>query len=72
MNRTFVQSVIAASLLASGAAMAAADTYVIDPTHTFVTFEAKHFGTSTNRGRFDKKAGSISIDRATNCRTEGM
>ena len=31
MNRTFVQSVIAASLLASGAAMAAADTYVIDP-----------------------------------------
>lgn len=65
MNRTFVQSVIAASLSASGAAMAAADTYVIDPTHTFVTFEAKHFGTSTNRGRFDKKAGSISIDRAT-------
>lgn len=65
MNRPFVQSVIAASLLASGVAMAAADTYVIDPTHTFVTFEAKHFGTSTNRGRFDKKAGSISIDRAT-------
>jgi polyisoprenoid-binding protein YceI len=65
MNRTYVQTVMAASLLASGTAMAAADTYVIDPTHTFVTFEAKHFGTSTNRGRFDKKAGSISIDRAT-------
>lgn len=64
MNRTFVQSVAAASLLASSAAMAAADTYVIDPTHTFVTFEARHFGTSTNRGRFDKKTGTISIDRA--------
>ena len=64
MNRTFVQAVIAASLLASGAAMAAADTYAIDPTHTYVTFEARHFGTSTNRGRFDKKSGTVSIDRA--------
>ena len=64
MNRTFVQAVIASSLLASGAAMAAADTYAIDPTHTFVTFEARHFGTSTNRGRFDKKSGTVSIDRA--------
>ena len=26
---------------------------MIDPTHTFVTFEIDHFGTSTNRGRFD-------------------
>ena len=49
MNRTLF-AVIASSLLASGAAMAAADTYAIDPTHTFVTFEARHFGTSTNRG----------------------
>ena len=64
MNRTFVQAVIASTLLASGAAMAAADTYAIDPTHTFVTFEARHFGTSTNRGRFDKKSGTVSIDRA--------
>lgn len=64
MNRTFVQSVIAASLLTSGVAMAAADTYAIDPTHTYVTFEARHFGTSTNRGRFDKKSGTVSIDRA--------
>lgn len=64
MNRTFVQAVIASSLLASGAAMAAADTYAIDPTHTFVTFEARHFGTSTNRGRFDKKSGTVTLDRA--------
>ncbi len=64
MKRTFVQAVIASSLLASGAAMAAADTYAIDPTHTFVTFEARHFGTSTNRGRFDKKSGTVTLDRA--------
>ncbi|HET6786597.1 MAG TPA: YceI family protein, partial [Aquabacterium sp.] len=35
----------------------------IDPTHTFVTFEAKHFGTSTNRGRFDKKQGTVTLDK---------
>jgi polyisoprenoid-binding protein YceI len=37
-------------------------TYKVDPTHTFVTWEAKHFGTSTSRGRFDKKDGTIEID----------
>lgn len=38
------------------------ETYVIDPTHTFVTWEAKHFGTSTSRGRFDRTDGSITVD----------
>jgi polyisoprenoid-binding protein YceI len=53
----------AASLLATGA-QAQSATYGIDPTHTFVTFEVIHFGTSTNRGRFDKKDGTIQFDRA--------
>jgi polyisoprenoid-binding protein YceI len=38
--------------------------YAIDPTHTFATFEALHFGTSTNRGRFAKNSGSVQLDRA--------
>jgi polyisoprenoid-binding protein YceI len=38
--------------------------YAIEPTHTFVTFEISHFGTSTNRGRFDKKEGTVQLDRA--------
>jgi len=38
--------------------------YAIDPTHTFVTFEVSHFGTSTNRARFDKKEGLVQFDRA--------
>jgi len=42
---------------------AQAQTYMVEPTHTFVIWEAKHFGTSTSRGRFDKKTGSITIDR---------
>ena len=54
---------LAASTLAV-TAQAAPATYGIDPTHTFVTFEAKHFGTSTNRGRFDKKEGTVVLDIA--------
>lgn len=43
-----------------------ASTYTIEATHTFVNWEAKHFGTSTNRGRFDKHSGTISLDKAKN------
>jgi polyisoprenoid-binding protein YceI len=53
-----------AALLAVAAGLARADTYTLDPTHTFVNFEASHFGTSTLRGRFDRKEGAISFDRA--------
>lgn len=54
----------AAATLAAGAAFAEPATYAIDPTHTFVTFEISHFGTSTNRGRFDKKEGTVQLDKA--------
>ena len=55
---------LAATLLAVGAAQAQSATYAIEPTHTFVSFEVSHFGTSTNRGRFDKKEGTVQFDRA--------
>jgi polyisoprenoid-binding protein YceI len=55
--------VAAAAFATSLDASAQAVTYSVEPTHTFVTWEAKHFGTSTSRGRFDKKDGSITIDR---------
>lgn len=55
---------IAATLIAAGSlAQAELATYGIDPTHTFVTFEIGHFGTTTNRGRFDKKTGSVQLDK---------
>jgi len=53
-----------ATLALALAAPAQANSYLIDPTHTFVTYEVSHFGTSTNRGRFDKKEGTVSFDRA--------
>ena len=43
---------------------AVAATYVTEPTHTFVTFEMPHFGTSTIRGRFDKTTGTVEFDPA--------
>ncbi len=61
-----VAAVVSAALvfsMASPSAQAQSATYIVEPTHTFVTWEAKHFGTSTSRGRFDKKSGSITIDR---------
>ena len=63
--RTFLIPCVAfATLAAAGLARAESATYSADPSHTFITFEAKHFGTSTLRGRFDKKEGNVTIDRA--------
>jgi polyisoprenoid-binding protein YceI len=59
------KSLIAAALLATAAlSHATPATYAVDPTHTFVTYEIQHFGTSTNRGRFDKKEGTVVFDKA--------
>jgi polyisoprenoid-binding protein YceI len=60
----FRTALAAAALAATALGAQATSTYALDPTHTFVTFEIGHFGTSTNRGRFDKKAGSAQFDRA--------
>ena len=54
----------AAACFSMGTAQAQSATYAMDPTHTFVSFEIGHFGTSTNRGRFDKKEGTVQFDRA--------
>jgi len=60
--KSLALTALAAGLIATGGAHA--DTYAIDPTHTFATFEIQHFGTSTNRGRFDKKEGTVQLDKA--------
>ena len=40
----------------------AAETYTIDPRHTFPLFEVSHYGFSTQRGRFERTRGKITID----------
>ena len=53
-------------LLCTLALPAAAESavYLLDPTHSFVHFEIRHFGTSTIRGRFGPINGSVTLDRA--------
>ena len=62
--RKLMLALVAAATLAAGAAQAQSATYAFDPAHTFVTFEIGHFGTSTNRGRWDKKQGTVQLDKA--------
>ena len=50
-------------MMAMTAAAAAADSYTIDPSHTFPRFEINHFGFSTHHGQFNKTAGRIVLDR---------
>jgi polyisoprenoid-binding protein YceI len=38
--------------------------YQLDPSHSNVTFEVQHFGTSTTRGRFNQLSGQVVLDRA--------
>ncbi len=63
MNKTLL-AVAALALSQAVPAQAENFTYRIDPTHTFVMWETKHFGVSTSRGRWDKTEGEISMDRA--------
>ncbi|HLP97842.1 MAG TPA: YceI family protein [Sideroxyarcus sp.] len=42
----------------------AADSYTIDPAHTWPMFEVNHLGFSTQRGRFDKSSGKVTLDIA--------
>ena len=63
--KTLTPLAVAATLLvAASLAQAESVTYAVEPMHTYVTFEVRHFGTSTNRGRFDKKEGKVEFDRA--------
>jgi polyisoprenoid-binding protein YceI len=61
-----IKHLIVALAAAAGATAAfAADTYVIEPNHTYPSFEADHMGgLSTWRGKFTKTSGSITLDRA--------
>ena len=62
--RKFAFVFAAAATLTAGVAQAQTANYAIDPTHTFATFEISHFGASTNRGRWDKKQGTVQLDKA--------
>lgn len=43
----------------------AADTYTVDPRHTFPSFEIDHLGFSIQRGRFNRTEGKITLAPAS-------
>lgn len=51
-----------AAAFACASAGAAPVRYVVEPNHTFVNFEVKHFDTSTVRARFDRVDGFVVVD----------
>jgi polyisoprenoid-binding protein YceI len=52
-----------AATLAASTTSAAEAVYVLEPEHTFPSFEADHMGMSTWRGKFNKSSGEARIDR---------
>src|SRR5260221_13761576 len=61
MNRIVLASM--AALLGAGA-FAAPVTYILDPSHTYPSFEADHMGgLSVWRGKFDTSSGKVVYDK---------
>ena len=46
------------------AAIAAPESYAIDPNHSYAYFEVEHLGVSHQRGRFDRTSGKFTLDHA--------
>jgi len=61
-----MKRIASAALLAvsSFTAMAAAENYTIDSSHTYPSFEASHMGISVWRGKFNTTTGKVALDRA--------
>ena len=64
MNKFALVVTVSALGAFSAAAVAAPETYNMDPSHTAPRFEYSHFGYSNQMHRFDKTSGKIVLDRA--------
>jgi polyisoprenoid-binding protein YceI len=63
--RVTIGAVAAVSAVSLAAPATAADTYQLDPKHTYPSFEADHMnGLSIWRGKFTKTTGTVTLDRA--------
>jgi len=62
MNRHALAALVAGALATLPAV--AEESYKVDPSHTFPSFEVMHLGYSIQRGRFNKTSGRITLDAA--------
>jgi polyisoprenoid-binding protein YceI len=63
MTRSFISAALALVLVIPLMAMAAEETYVIEPVHSQPIWEVQHMGFSMQRGSFTKLGGKVIIDR---------
>jgi polyisoprenoid-binding protein YceI len=56
---TLVVALISAFVLSANAA----DTFKVDPVHSFVLFSVQHFGVSNSYGRFNDVSGTVVFDK---------
>jgi polyisoprenoid-binding protein YceI len=60
-----IRHVVFSLLICTGVAVSATPiSYKLDPAHTFPSFEADHMGISVWRGKLNKSAGSVVVDKA--------
>ena len=62
MHRLTFATLMAGTLAVLPAA--ASESYALDSSHTFPSFEEMHLGYSIQRGRFNKTTGRITLDKA--------
>ena len=55
---------LAAILIACGTVVRAADTYLVDPVHSSISFMISHAGISNIHGLFNNFSGKVTIDKA--------
>lgn len=61
MKRLFAAAAL--TLATTATAVAAPESYTLDPHHSYPSFRVSHLGISMQLGRFDKSSGKITIDR---------
>ena len=64
MNTILKTTALGVSLLLTMPVLAQAESYTIDPSHSFVKFETSHLGVSKLSGRFNKIVGKLMFDPA--------
>jgi len=64
MTMMFKRLTLIAAALTSFAAVAAPESYTLDPTHTTPNFSVNHLGMSTVYGHFERSTGKVTLDRA--------
>jgi polyisoprenoid-binding protein YceI len=71
MNKRFTYTLTLLIAFGLSAPLRAADTYKIDPVHSFVSFSVQHLMISHVQGKFDKMSGTLAVDNGALQKADG-